>query len=215
MSLTLTPMMCGRFLDPRHGEQPAASAAGSRAASTACIKAYDRGLVWVLRRQFLMLLVTIALTAATVFLYITIPKGFFPEQDTGFIFGDAQARQDISFASMAKIENQFAAIVLRDPAVSGVVGFAGATGGNATENTARMFIQLKPFSQRPSVQTVMARLRPQVAKVVGAKFYMQAGQDINIGGRLEQAQYQYTLTDTSSDELNHWAPILLAEARRA
>ncbi len=146
---------------------------------------------------------------ATVFLYITIPKGFFPEQDTGFIFGEAQARQDISFLSMTKIENEFAAIILKDPAVSGVVGFAGATGGNAGENTARMFIQLKPFAERPSAQEVMARLRPEVAKVVGAKFFMQAGQDINIGGRLEQAQYQYTLTDTNSDELNHWAPILL------
>ena len=208
VSLTLTPMMCGRFLARDTGNAGRFSR-WLEGGFDRLIKAYDRGLVWVLRRQFPMLLVTIALTAATVFLYITIPKGFFPEQDTGFIFGDAQARQDISFASMAKIENQFAAILLRDPAVSGVVGFAGATGGNATENTARMFIQLKPFSQRPSVQTVMERLRPQVAKVVGAKFYMQAGQDINIGGRLEQAQYQYTLTDTSSDELNHWAPILL------
>jgi multidrug efflux pump subunit AcrB len=209
VSLTLTPMMCARFLTRETGQQ----GRFSRLLESGFDRigdAYDRGLRWVLGHQFATLLATIALTVARVFLYIAIPKGFFPEQDTGFIFGEAQARQDISFAAMAQIENEFAAIILRDPAVSGVAGFAGATGGNASENTARMFIQLKPFSERPSAQEVMARLRPQVAKVIGAKFYMQAGQDINIGGRLEQAQYQYTLTDTKSDELNHWASILLA-----
>ena len=210
VSLTLTPMMCARFLTRETGKHGRFSS-WLEAGFDHIRDAYDRSLRLVLRHQFITLMVTIALTAATVFLYVGIPKGFFPEQDTGFIFGEAQARQDISFAAMSKIENTFAAIVLRDPAVSGVAGFAGATGGNASENTARMFIQLKPFDQRPSVQQVMARLRPQVANVVGANFYMQAGQDINIGGRLEQAQYQYTLTDTNSDELNHWAPIMLAK----
>ncbi len=141
---------------------------------------------------------------------MAIPKGFIPEQDTGFLFGEADARQDISFAAMSGLEQQFAAIILKDPAVQGVVGFAGATGGNASENTARMFIQLKPLDQRDSVRKVMARLRPAVAQVQGAKFYMQPGQDVTIGGRLEQAQYQYTLTDNNDAELNHWAPILLA-----
>ncbi len=212
VSLTLTPMMCGRFLTRATGN-PGRMSRWLENGFDAILRAYDRGLVWVIKHRFLMLLLTIGLTVATGYLYVVIPKGFFPEQDTGFIFGEAQARQDIAFASMAKIENQYATIVMRDPAVAGVVGFAGATGGNASENTARMFIQLKPFDERPSVQEVMARLRPEVAKVVGAKFFMQAGQDINIGGRLEQAQYQYTLTDTNSDELNHWAPILLEKLR--
>ena len=113
--------------DARDREPRAASAAGSRAGSTGCA-AYDRGLVWVLRHQFFMLLVTLGLTAATVFLYVMIPKGFFPEQDTGFIFGEAQARQDISFAAMAKIENQFAAIILNDPAVVGRCGLRRGDG---------------------------------------------------------------------------------------
>jgi multidrug efflux pump subunit AcrB len=170
---------------------------------------YDRGLRWVLRHQASTLSSTLALIGLTGFLYVAIPKGFFPEQDTGFIFGQAEARQDISFAAMSKIENELARIILLDPAVAKLVGFAGATGGNPSENTARLFIQLKPFDERPPVQEVMRRLRPKVAQVIGAKFYMQAGQDVTIGGRLEQAQYQYTLTDFDSDELNYWAPMFL------
>src|SRR5262249_12649416 len=114
-----------------------------------------------------------------------------------------------SFAAITKIENEFADIIAKDPAVSGVVGFAGATGGNSSENTARLFIQLKPLSERDaSAQQVIQRLRPKVAQVMGAKFFMQAGQDVTVGGRLTQTEYQYTLTDTDTGELNHWAPIL-------
>src|SRR5262249_4000905 len=151
----------------------------------------------------LMLGVTLALIVVTGFLYIKIPKGFFPEQDTGFVFGQVQARQDTSFASIAKVEHEFANIVSADPAGSGVVGFACATGGNSTENTARLFIQLKPLAERGvSAQEVIQRLRPKVAQVVGAKFFMQAGQDVTVGGRLTQTEYQYTLTDTDTEELN-------------
>ena len=171
---------------------------------------YDRGLAWALRHEFPMLLVSIAMIALTVGLYVVIPKGFLPEQDTGIFIGVAQAREDVAFDAMEKIENECAAIILKDPAVAGVVGFAGATGGNASENTARMFVQLKPFDQRPSVQQVMARLEAQGRPRWSAcKFYMQAVPDIRIGARLEQAEYQYTLTDTNTDELNHYAPILL------
>jgi multidrug efflux pump subunit AcrB len=180
------------------------------------IRGYDRGLKWVFRHQPLMLVLTLALIVVTGFLYVKIPKGFFPAQDTGFIFGQAEARQDTSFASIASIEHQFADIVGSDPAVSGVVGFAGATGGNSAENTARLFIQLKPLSERgASAQQVIQRLRPKVAQVVGAKFFMQAGQDVTVGGRLTQTEYQYTLTDTDTEELNHWAPILQAEMQKA
>ncbi|RBP09914.1 HAE1 family hydrophobic/amphiphilic exporter-1/multidrug efflux pump [Roseiarcus fermentans] len=213
VSLTLTPMMCAKFLMRETGAPQNRFSRWLERGFDAMRDTYDRGLVWALRHEFWMLLVTIGLIGLTVYLYLVIPKGFLPEQDTGIFMGVAQARQDIAFEAMAKIENEYAAILLRDPAVSGVVGFAGATGGNPTENTARMFVQLKPFSERPSVQAVMARLRPQVAKVVGGKFFMQAVPDIRIGARLEQAEYQYTLTDTDTDQLNHYAPILLEKMK--
>src|SRR5246500_1692423 len=152
---------------------------------------------------------------ATGYLYVTIPKGFFPEQDTGFIFGQADARQDISFAAMSKITHEIVDIVRQDPDVSGVFSFTGASSYNPTENTARVFIQLVPHSQRDLTSNlIIQRLRPKVAKVEGVKFYMQSGQDISIGGRLSRTLYQYTLTDTSSEELNHWAPIIEAQMRK-
>ncbi|MBV8736598.1 MAG: efflux RND transporter permease subunit [Alphaproteobacteria bacterium] len=209
VSLTLTPMMCAQFLT-RQNEPDRNKRSWFERGFERLRNGYDRGLLWAFRHRFLMLLLTVGLMALTAILYIWIPKGFLPEQDTGFIFCAVQARQDTSFPAMAKIENQIARIVMRDPAVEHVVGFAGATGPNASESTARVFIQLKPFSQRPPVQQVMARLRPQFNQVIGAKVFLQAGQDINIGGRLEQAQYQYTLTDTNTTELDHWAPILEA-----
>src|SRR5262249_23919959 len=124
--------------------------------------------------------------------------------------------QDTSFAAIAGIEHQFADIVAADPAVSGVVGFAGATGGNSAENTARLFIQLKPLSGRgASAQQVIQRLRPKVAQARSAKLFMQACQDVSVGGRLPQTEYQFTLTDTDTGELNHLAPILEAAMQKA
>ncbi|HXW28484.1 MAG TPA: efflux RND transporter permease subunit, partial [Xanthobacteraceae bacterium] len=157
----------------------------------------------------------LVLIVATGLLYVYIPKGFFPEQDTGFIFGQAESRQDISFDAMSDLEKEFDKVIRTDPAVSAVVGFVGATGGNASENTARMFIQLKPIRERRSTaQQIIQRLRPKVAQVQGAKFYMQAGQDVQIGGRLTQTEYQYTVTDTDTEELNHWAPIIEQEMQK-
>jgi hydrophobe/amphiphile efflux-1 (HAE1) family protein len=216
VSLTLTPVMCSLFLTRESAHGSNFVSRWSEYVFDRMIKGYDRGLKWVFRHQPLMLTVTLALIVVTGFLYYEVPKGFFPEQDTGFIFGQAEARQDASFASITKIENKFADIISSDPAVSGVVGFAGATGGNATESTARLFIQLKPLSERSaSAQQVIQRLRPKVAQVEGAKFFMQAGQDISVGGRLSKTEYQYTLTDTDTDELNHWAPILEAAMQKA
>jgi len=208
VSLTLTPVMCSLFLKrEEHG-------AGGRLNQMAerffdrIIKGYDRGLNWVFRHQFPTLLSTLALIVATGFLYVQIPKGFFPQQDTGFIFGELDTRQDMSFVGMASLMRQAIDVVRKDPAVSGVVGFVGATGGNATENTGRMFIQLKPFGERDvSSDQVIQRLRPVAARLQGAKLFMQSGQDITVGGRLSRTQYQYTLTDTDLDELTHWAPI--------
>jgi len=211
IALSLTPMMCSLFLS-RESDQPKGRI--NRAFEGFfdwMLAEYDRGLNWVFRHQLSMLLVTLSLVVVTGYLYYVIPKGFLPEQDTGFLFGQLEARQDESFPAMAKLQDQIAKIVIQDPAVSGMVSFAGSTGGNSSENTARMFIQLKPFGQRAGIEEVIGRLRPKVAQVIGARFYMQAAQDITVGGRLEQAQYQYTLTDTDSDELNHWAPILLSK----
>jgi multidrug efflux pump subunit AcrB len=169
----------------------------------------------VFRHQFSMLLSTLLLMVLTGYLYVTIPKGFFPQQDTGFIFGQAEARQDTSFQKMQGIIHQLADVVRQDPAVSGVLYFAGASAFNPTENTGRVFIQLKPHDQREETSDqVIQRLRPKVAQVQGAKFFMQSGQDISIGGRLTRTQYQYTLTDTDSAELNHWAPIVEAAMQK-
>jgi hydrophobe/amphiphile efflux-1 (HAE1) family protein len=211
VSLTLTPMMCSRFLGRRSKTTHSRFNSIAEGLFNAMLRGYDRGLRWVFRHQPLMLASTLGLIVLTGYLYVVVPKGFIPQQDTGFIFGALQTRQDASFAEVGKLENQVSAAILKDPAVSAVVGFAGATGYNPSESTARMFIQLKPFSERDSAQTVIDRLKPQVAKLQGVKFFMQAGQDVTVGGRLEQAQYQYTLTDINEAELDHWAPILLQQ----
>jgi hydrophobe/amphiphile efflux-1 (HAE1) family protein len=216
VSLTLTPVMCSRFLTRESAHGSNFVSRWSERTFDWLIGGYDRGLKWVFRHQALMLVLTLGLIVVTGVLYVEIPKGFFPEQDTGFIFGQAEARQDTSFAAITKIENQFAEIIEKDPAVQAVVGFAGATGGNSSENTARLFIQLKPLSERGvSAHEVIQRLRPKVAQVMGAKFFMQPGQDVTVGGRLTQTLYQYTLTDTDTAELNHWAPILQAQMMKA
>jgi hydrophobe/amphiphile efflux-1 (HAE1) family protein len=211
IALTLTPMMCSLFLTRERERPPGRISRAFERFFDWMLAEYDRGLSWVFRHQFITLMSTIALVFLTGYLYVVIPKGFLPQEDTGFLFGEIEARQDTSFAEIANLQDQVSKIILRNPAVSGIVSFAGATGSNASENTARMFVQLKPFGERAGVEQVMQQLRPQIAKVIGAKFFMQVPQDITIGGRLTQAQYQYTLTDTNADELNHWAPILLSK----
>src|SRR5215472_15929094 len=202
VSLTLTPVLCSLFLKEQtlHG-QGRFNQIAERGFDW-MLRAYDRGLGFVFRHQLPALLSTLVLMAATGYLYVTIPKGFFPEQDTGFIFGQADARQDISYAAMANLAHQIVDVVKGDPAVSGVFAFTGASSYNPTENTARVFIQLVPHNQRDLTSNqIIQRLRPKVAKVEGVKFYMQSGQDISIGGRLSRTLYQYTLTDTNVEEL--------------
>ncbi len=148
----------------------------------------------------------------SVYLYIIVPKGFFPQQDTGRISGAVQAAQDISFAAMKEKMTQFVSLVMKDPAVETIVGFAG---GNTSANQGRMFITLKPLSERKvSADQVIGRLRRQLAVVPGATLFMQSAQDLTIGGRQSQAQFQYTLQGENLDDLNHWAPLLLDKFRK-
>jgi len=215
VSLTLTPVMCSLFLKGEGEHPPGRLNRLAERGFDAILRGYDRGLKFVFRHQFSMLLATLMLMAATGYLYVKIPKGFFPQQDTGFIFGQAEARQDTSFQKMSGVAHKLADIIRKDPAVSGVFYFAGAYAYNPTENTARIFIQLKPHNERDvTSDQVIQRLRPKVAQVEGAKFFMQSGQDISVGGRLSRTQYQYTLTDTDSAELNHWAPTVEAAMRK-
>ncbi|HEV7997897.1 MAG TPA: efflux RND transporter permease subunit [Stellaceae bacterium] len=215
ISLTLTPVLCSLFLKEKGLHPTGRFNRIAEAGFDWMLASYDRGLRFVFRHQFPTLLATLTLIFVTGYLYVQIPKGFFPQQDTGFIFGEVDTREDASFLSTAKIRQQIVDIVRKDPAVAGVFSFAGAYSYNPTENTARVFMQLKPFDERDvSADQVIARLRPKMAAVQGAKFFMQAGQEITIGGRLSRTQYQYTLTDTDLAELNHWAPVLEHEMQK-
>jgi multidrug efflux pump subunit AcrB len=209
ISLTLTPVLCALFLKEQTLRQDGRVKRVLEGGFNWMLRTYEHGLNFVFRHQLPTFLSTLGLIVLTGYLYVTIPKGFFPEQDTGFIFGQADAREDISFFGMSKLVQQIVDVVRRDPDVSGVFAYTGATAYNPTENTARIFLQLKPHSQRSlTANQIIQRLRPKVAAVQGVKFYMQSGQDISVGGRLSRTLYQYTLTDTDPDELNHWAPIL-------
>ncbi len=215
VSLTLTPVLCSLFLKEQGLHPPGRFNRIAERGFTRVLNGYDRGLKFIFHHQLSALIGTLLLMVATGYLYVTIPKGFFPQQDTGFIFGQAVARQDTSFPKMAGMLHKIVDIVEKDPAVSGAFYFAGAYSYNPTENTGRVFIQLKPHDERNvTSDQVIQRLRPKVAAVEGAKFFMQSGQDISIGGRLSRTQYQYTLTDTDDEELNHWAPIVEAAMRK-
>ncbi|HEY1934495.1 MAG TPA: efflux RND transporter permease subunit [Acetobacteraceae bacterium] len=209
ISLTLTPVLCSLFLKKHEANAGGPFNRMAEGFFNWMLRAYEHGLRWVLRHQPLMLMATLGLIVVTGYLYVIIPKGFFPQQDTGFIFGEVDTRQDASFAATNKLRAEIIDIVRKDPAVDHVFSMGGAYSYNPTENAARVFFQLKAFDERDvTANQVIDRLRPQVARVAGAKFFMQAGQDISLGGRLSRTQYQYTLTDTNQDELNHWAPIL-------
>ena len=215
VSLTLTPVMCALFLKEQ-GLHP--QGRFNRMAERFfewMIGAYDRGLNFVFRHQLSALIATLLLMVATGYLYVQIPKGFFPQQDTGTVFGEVDTRQDASFLSTVKIAHEVIDIVRQDPSVGGVFMLAGAYAYNPTENAARVFFALKPFEERDdTADQVVQRLRQKVSTVQGAKFFMQVPQNITVGGRLSRTQYQYTLTDTDNAELDHWAPILESEMRK-
>jgi hydrophobe/amphiphile efflux-1 (HAE1) family protein len=204
ISLTLTPMMCAYLLKPESKEHGWLYRFFERGFE-GLLNVYEAGLKIVLRHRFITLMTMFGTIALTGYLYVVIPKGFFPEQDTGLIIGLSEAAQDISFQAMAERQQALLDALMRDPAVASIGSAVGAGGGNATVNNGRVYIALKPQNQRGSMAEVMARLRTNLAKIQGITLYMQAAQDITIGGRVSKTLYQYTLADADPGELNLWA----------
>jgi HAE1 family hydrophobic/amphiphilic exporter-1 len=209
ISLTLTPMMCAYLLKPeggRHGRIYSLL----ESAFNGLLALYEAGLRVALRHRFVTLMVMLGTIAVTGCLYVVMPKGFFPQQDTGLIIGFSEAAQDISFDAMSQRQQALINAVLQDPAVDTVGTAVGAGGGNFTLNTGRMYITLKPKNQRDaSADQVIRRLSERLSHIQGIALYMQAAQDVTIGGRLAKTQYQYTLADADPGELTHWAPLFL------
>ncbi|OSI76540.1 efflux RND transporter permease subunit [Bradyrhizobium canariense] len=209
ISLTLTPMMCSRLLKHDTGKHGWLYRQSERAFD-GLLAIYERGLKVALRHRFITLMTMFLAIAVTGYLYVVIPKGFFPQQDTGLIVGVAEAAQDISYPAMSQRMHAVIAKVVEDPAVLSVGSAIGAGGGVATVNQGRVFITLKPREQRDaSADGVINRLRTRLASVEGITLYMQAAQDITVGARLAKTQFQYTLTDSDQNELNHWSAIFL------
>ena len=205
VSLTTTPMMCAKFLRPEPSHGHGRLYKTSEHVFLWLLSRYERTLSRALRHQRTMLILTVATTALSVYLFVVIPKGFFPQQDAGRLSGSIQAAQDVSFQAMRQKLVEVVEIIRSDPAVETVVGFSG--GGGSTTNTGRMFISLKPLDERIlSADQIITRLRGKLAHVPGAPTYLQATQDLRIGGRASSAQYQYTLQGDSLAELNAWAP---------
>jgi len=214
VSLTLTPMLCGQFLRREEpGRKRGAFDRVSGRAFESMQRFYEQTLKWVLNREYLMLFVTVAVIVATIWLYVVVPKGFFPQQDTGQMMATTEAAQDISFEAMKAKQEQVVKIVMADPAVQAVGSFFGGGSGSAMNN-ARMFISLKPKGwgkgeRQDEPLAIMARLRQKLAKIPGVQLFIVPGQDIRVGGRMSKATYQYALTDQNIDELNSWAPKLV------
>jgi multidrug efflux pump len=217
VSLTLTPMMCSRLL--RHQSVVHSTASIARKFHGAVdwsVEIYRRSLEWVLRHQTLTLLVTAATMAATVWLYIIIPKGFLPLQDTSLIFAVMEGGQEVSFAEMKRLQSQVESRIRKDPEVTGVVSVIGVTPINATPNAGRLAITLRSRDQRSTpVTTIIDRLEREVAAVPGVVVYFRPVQDIQISTRLSRAQYQYTLTGTDTKEVNEWAARLTQELKHS
>jgi len=212
VSLTTTPMMCSRLL--KHNEEHGRLYRASERVFQWILSLYERSLTWVLRHPAPMLLVLLITIGVNVYLLVIVPKGFFPQQDTGRLAGGIQGAQDSSFTAMRQRMARFVDIIKSDPAVANVVAFTGS-GGGTTTNTGRMFISLKPLDERKvSADEIIRRLRRQLATVEGASVFLQATQDLRVGGRGGNAQYQYTIQSENLDDLVKWAPILLQELRK-
>jgi multidrug efflux pump len=214
ISLTLTPMMCSRLLKGQSEQNKNRLYLASERVFNRIVDFYGRTLQWVLKRQTATLLVAVSTLILTIFLYVIVPKGLFPVQDTGIIQAISQAPQTISFTAMAEKQQALADVVLKDPAVDSSSSFIGVDGTNTTLNSGRMLINLKPLNERKiSASDVIRRLQPQLDKVEGITLYMQPVQDLTVEDRVSRTQFQYTLEDANANELNIWTKKLIDKLR--
>jgi hydrophobe/amphiphile efflux-1 (HAE1) family protein len=214
VSLTLTPMMCSRYLTDQKHVQHGWLYMKSEAFFTWLLSAYERGLKWTMRHQPIMMAILLGTLVATVYFYITMPKGFFPQADTGYVQGISEGRQDISFAAMQDRQQALADVIAKDPDVADVAFCVGVTGGSQSINNGRFWVNLKPRNERTATaDQIINRLRPQLAKVPGVTLFLQAAQDVSMGGRPARSQFQYTLQDADLDELGAWSPLMLEKLR--
>jgi multidrug efflux pump len=210
VSLTLTPMMCAKILRHKPEHEQGWFYRKSEHAFAWIISKYGSTLQWVLRHQPLTLGVTVATLIGTIILYIIVPKGFFPVQDTGVILGVSEAPQDISFAAMSQRQQALAKVILQDPAVESLSSFIGIDGINTTMNSGRIQVNLKPLEARGlSASEIVRRLQPKLTQVEGITLYMQPVQDLTVEDRVSRTQYQYTLEDADANELNTWTTRLV------
>jgi hydrophobe/amphiphile efflux-1 (HAE1) family protein len=215
VSLTLTPMMCSRLLEPENKRRHGRFYQATESFFKGMLNAYERGLQWVLRHQFFVLSVAVVTLVATIWLYVVVPKGLLPQQDTGLILGITDAAQTISFRSMVQRQRQVADIVMKDPDVVNVTSFVGGGSVNPTMNTGRLYIGLKRRDDRQASATqIIQRLRQATQATEGISLYMQAVQDVQIDSRVSRTQYQYTLQDADEAELSLWAGRLIENLRR-
>ncbi|MGO9211732.1 MAG: efflux RND transporter permease subunit [Terriglobales bacterium] len=215
VSLTLTPMMCARLLHHTPAEKQGRFYRASERAFDKVIAFYGRTLQTVLRFQTTTLLIAAATFVLTIFLYIVVPKGFFPIQDTGVIQGISEAAQTVSFPEMSASQQKLADVILKDPAVESLSSFIGIDGTNTTLNSGRILINLKPLNERKiSASDVIRRLQPQLAQISGVTLFMQPVQDITVEDRVSRTQFQYTLEDPNVDELDAFAPQMLAKLQQ-
>ena len=214
VSLTTTPMMCSRLLKAQRAEDHGRLYRVSERLFAGLLHLYERSLAWVLRHPAPMLLLLFITIGMNAYLFFVVPKGFFPQQDTGRLAGGIQGAQDSSFEAMKQRMARFVEIIKADPAIANVVAFTGS-GGGTTTNTGRMFIALKPLDERKvNADEIIRRLRRQLATVEGASVFLQSTQDLRVGGRGGNAQYQYTIQSENLDDLVKWGPVLLQELRK-
>jgi hydrophobic/amphiphilic exporter-1 (mainly G- bacteria), HAE1 family len=212
VSLTLTPMLCSRFLRPPHGGHNRLYQASERVFD-GMVRTYDRSLKWTLRHGRLTMVVLVATFALTAYLFVIIPKGFIPTEDNGTIFAFTEAAQDVSFESMMAHQRAVAEVISQQPYVEQFMSFIGASGSSTVSNNGRIFVRLKPHKERKPVDQLIADLRPKLATVTGMRVYPQVLPTIRIGGQLTKAVYQYTLQDADLQELYQWAPRLADRMR--
>ncbi len=216
VSLTLTPMMCAKFLKPIDDKKRGRLYQLSEQVFDGMLRFYEAGLQWVLRNRLFTLMVAIATLVLTIYLYLIVPKGLLPQQDTGEIIGVTDAAQNISFKAMLERQRQVSDIVEKDPDVQSVAAFVGAGTVNATVNTGRLYIVLKPREKRnSSAEQIMGRLRAATKDLQGISLFMQSVQDLQIDTRVSRTQYQYVLEDTNSEELAQWTPKFLDELKKS